>query len=149
MKGTGKKGSGKSGGHKDCWENGEGHRQSVGGESLASRRKMPTADEVEDTLNQRRMEKSEQCGSVSMWSNGRKRKKALAAWGAGPSAGHMKIYAMNYVKFVEDDATGSVKFVKIDVMGSVKFVKIVMTGSSRVRSERRANVWRRAMERPM
>ena len=34
----------------------------------------------------------------------------------------------------------SVKFVKIDVMGSTRFVKIVMTDSSRVRTDKRANV---------
>ena len=48
-------------------------------------------------------------------------KKALAARGADPSTGHMKV----------------------DVRGSVNFVKIQMAGSSRVRSARRANVWRR------
>ena len=47
---------------------------------------------------------------------------------------------MNHVKFVKDDATGSDKFVKIDVIGSVKCVKIMMKVSSRVRSERRANL---------
>ena len=64
--------------------------------------------------------------------------KALAARGADPRTGHMKINAMNHVKFVKDDATGSVKYVKVDA-----------TGSSRVRNEKRANVWRRQVRRRM
>ena len=35
--------------------------------SLAPRRKMTTAEEVEDNLGQRRIEKSEECGSLGMW----------------------------------------------------------------------------------
>ena len=111
-------------------------RQSVDGESLALRRMMTTAEEVEDNLSQGRTEKSEECGSLGMWWNSRKRKKAPAARGADPSTGYVKI-----------DATNELKFVKIDVMGSVKLVKLVMTASSRVRSARRANVWRKLMGR--
>ena len=40
---------------------------------------MPTAEEVEDNLSHRRMEKSEECGSLGMWWNSRRRKKAVAA----------------------------------------------------------------------
>ena len=43
------------------------------------------------------------------------------------------------------NAKNELKFVKIDVMGSVKLVKLVMTALSRVRSARRANVWRKLM----
>ena len=107
-------------------------RQSVDRESLVQKRKMPTADEV-DNLSQRRMEKSEECGS----------------WEADPGTGHMKMNAMNYAKIVKIHVTGSVTYVKIDVTGSLKFSKMVMTASSRVRSERRANVWRRQMGRRM
>ena len=84
------------------------------------------------------VEKSEECGSLGIWWNSRKRKqapaarggdpstgqmqifltvrkeKASAVWSADPSTGNMKINAMNCVKFVKDDATGSVKFVKVD-----------------------------------
>ena len=59
MTGAGQKGSCKSGAHKG----GRSSRQSVDGESLASRREMTTAEEVEDNLSQR-MEKSEDCGSL-------------------------------------------------------------------------------------
>ena len=59
-------------------------RQSVDEESLVSRRMMPTAEEVEDNLSQRRMEKSEECGSWGMWWKSRKRKKARAARVANP-----------------------------------------------------------------
>ena len=45
-------------------------RRGVGGESLASRRKMPTAEKV-DNLSQRRMKKSE-----GVWRNSSKRQKA-------------------------------------------------------------------------
>ena len=47
---------------------------------------MPTVEEVEDNMSQRRMEKSEECGSLGMEWNSRKRKrrkKAPAARG-GP-----------------------------------------------------------------
>ena len=110
---------------------------------------MATAEEVEENLIQKKMAKSEGCGSLGIWWNSRKRKKAPAAQGVDPSTGHVKINAKNHVKFAEDDATGSVKFAKIDVMYSVRFVKIVVTVSSRVRSERRSNVWRRQKGRRM
>ena len=105
-------------------------RPSVDGVSLVSRRKMPTAEDVEDNMSQRRMEKSEECGSLGMWWNSR-RKKALAACVADPSTRHMNINAMNHVKIVQEDATGSVTVVKIDMIGSVKFVKIVFLQSSK------------------
>ena len=89
---------------------------------------MPTAEEVEDNLSQRRMVKSEESRSLGVWWNSRKRKKARAARGADPSTGHTKINAMNHVISVKDDAMGSVKFVEVNVMGSVKSVKIVVTG---------------------
>ena len=97
-------------------------RRSVVGESLVSRRKMPTAEEVGDSLS-RVIGGGRSRGSVDRWECGTrgKMKKALAARGADPSTGHMKV----------------------DVRGSVNFVKIQMAGSSRVRSARRANVWRR------
>ena len=127
------------------------NRTQVGRVSMESRLRrggrLTTAEEMEDNLSQRRMEKSEGVESLGMRWNSRKLKKAPAARGADQSTGHMKINAINYVKFVKDDATGSMKFVKIDVMDSLKFVKIVRTGSSRLRSERRANVWRRQMGR--
>ena len=136
MKGAGRSVSGKSGGHKGVlsggsksWEytkdsaeravESDTSRQSVDGKSLASRRKMTTAEEVEDNLSQR-MEKSEECGSLGMWWDSRKRKKAPTAWGADPSTGHMNINAMNHVKFL-----------KIDVMGSINFVKIGFVQSSK------------------
>ena len=72
-----------------------------------------------------------------------RKEKAAAARGADRSTGNMKINAMNHVKLVKDDATGSVKFVKIG--WSVKFGETVMTRWSRVRTEKRANVWRRQM----
>ena len=108
---------------------------------------MPTAEKVEENLSQWRMETSSDCGSLGMWRNLRKSKKALAARGAEPSTGQKKINAINCVKFVKDHVSGSVEFMKTDVMCSVKCVRIVMTGSSRFRSERRANVQRRQMRR--
>ena len=112
------------------------NRTQIGSVSMASRcasrRKMPTAEEVEDNLSQRRTEMSEECGSLGYGGDRGGRRRHQPPRGADPSTGHVKINAMNSVKFVMDDATGS-----------VKFVKIVMTGSSRVRSERRANIWRR------
>ena len=44
-------------------------RQSVDGESLVSRRKIPTAEEVDDSLSHRRREKSGECGSLGMWNS--------------------------------------------------------------------------------
>ena len=38
-------------------------RQNVDGESLASRRKMPTAEKAEDNLNKKKMEESQGCVS--------------------------------------------------------------------------------------
>ena len=48
-------------------------------ESLASRRKIPTAADAEDNLSQRRMEKSEAFGSLGKCWNSRKRKNVPAA----------------------------------------------------------------------
>ena len=78
MKGSKKNSSGKSGGHKGgpsgeskswdtkdrvgCAVESDTGRQSVDQESLVPKRKMPTSDEV-DNQSQRRMEKSEECGS--------------------------------------------------------------------------------------
>ena len=81
-------------------------------------------------------ESEEDGENLGMWRKSRKRKKALAARGADPSSGHMLINAMDYETCVKDDPTAS-----------VKFVEIAMTGSSRVLSERRANVWRRRVGR--
>ena len=90
MKGAGRRGSGISrvgdteGSAARAVQSGTS-RQSADGESLASRGKMPTAEEVEDNLSQRRMEKSEECESLRMWWNSKNRKKALAALGTDPS----------------------------------------------------------------
>ena len=69
--------------------------ESVDAASLALRRKILTADKVEDNLSQKRMEKSEGCRSLAVWRNSRKRKKAPAARGADPSTGDVKINVMN------------------------------------------------------
>ena len=119
------KGSGKSEGHKG-WEN----RQA--GDTKESAGRVVESDTM-----------SEECGSLGMW---RTRKTAPAAKIADPNTGHTKINAMNYEKFVKDDTTGPVKLVKIDVVDGFS---IIRDGSSRVRSERRANVWRRQMGRRM
>ena len=77
MKVAGKKGSIKSAGHHGGLEKlgipmtvqdvrSDTSRQSVNGESLASRKNMSTAEEVEGDLSQRRMEKSEECQPVGM-----------------------------------------------------------------------------------
>ena len=66
-------------------------RQSVDGESLVSRKKMTTAEEVEDNLIQTRKVKSEVCGSLGMWWNYGNKKRTLAVWGADPGTGQMKI----------------------------------------------------------
>ena len=46
-------------------------RQSVDGESLVSRRKMPTAEEVEDSLSRASEggRSREDCGSLGMWNS--------------------------------------------------------------------------------
>ena len=80
-----KKGSGKSGDSVRCAVESDTRRQSVDGESLASRREMPTAEEVEDNMSQRRLEKS------------RKWTEAPVGRGADPSVGHLKTNAMNHV----------------------------------------------------
>ena len=61
---------------------------------------MPAAEEVEDNLGQRRMEKSEEFETLGMWWNSRKGKKAPAARDADLSTGTTKVNAMNHVKFV-------------------------------------------------
>ena len=66
----------------------ETSRRNVDGESPASTRMMQTAEKVEVNLNQK---KTEACGSLEMWRNSRRRKKAPAAWSADSSTGHMKI----------------------------------------------------------
>ena len=45
--------------------------QNVDGESLASVRRMPTAEKAEDNLNQKEMVESEGCGSLGMWRRSR------------------------------------------------------------------------------
>ena len=72
--------------------------QNVDGESLTSTRKMQTAENTEDNLNQRKTEKSEECGSSEMWRISRTKtgsasithsvewKQARAAQGADPSS---------------------------------------------------------------
>ena len=80
--------------------------QKVDGESPASMRKMQTAEKAEHNLNQKKMEKSEECRSSETWRISRtktrpasithsvKWKKAPAAWGAHPSTGQVKIHVM-------------------------------------------------------
>ena len=70
--------------------------------SPTSTRKMQKADEAEDSLNPKRMETSEECGSSGMWRISRtkvrpasvthavRRKKARAAQGADPSSGEKR-----------------------------------------------------------
>ena len=89
------------------------HRQSHDGESLVLRRKMPTDEDVEDNLSQRRMEKLEGRGLLGMWWNSRKRKRALAARGSDTSTGQMKILTMRREKaptaWSADPSTGHMK----------------------------------------
>ena len=79
--------------------------QNVDGESLTSMREMQPAEKMEDRLNQKKMETSEECGSSGMWRRSRtirglasithtvRWKKAPAARGA--STGQVKIDVMN------------------------------------------------------
>ena len=114
MEGAGKKGSCKSEGHKGGLS-GESKSWGYQGQSWTCGRaahasaecrwrvagveqEEPTAEEVEDNLCQRCMEKSEECGSSGMW----RKKKAQAARGADPSTGHTKIDVMGYNEIRED-----------------------------------------------
>ena len=77
--------------------------ENVSGRSTGSMRKMQVTEKAEDNLNQKTMEKPEECGSSGMRrSPGTKRgptsikhtarwKKALVARGADPSSGHTLI----------------------------------------------------------
>ena len=87
MKGV-EKSSGKSGGDKGaqkgdtrdsvgCAVQSDTRHQNVDGKSLTST-KMPTAEEEEDNVSQRRIKKLGGSGSLGMWWNSRKRKKAPA-----------------------------------------------------------------------
>ena len=67
MKGAGKRESGDTRDSVESAVESVASRQSVDGGSLVSEKKTPTAEEVEDNLSQRRMEKWEKCGSMGMW----------------------------------------------------------------------------------
>ena len=97
----GRSGESKSWGYRQCWTvQVRTSRHSFDGKSLASRRKILTAEKVEDNLSQRRAEKSEECGSLVMWEKSRKKTSDISAHQPG-------------------SATGSVQFWKIDVIGPV------------------------------
>ena len=75
-------------------------RRNVDGESPALTRMVQTAEKVKVNLSQKKTEKLEPCGSLETWRNSRGR-KAPAARGADPNAGHMRINAMNRMDIVK------------------------------------------------
>ena len=110
MKGAGKKGRGKiegsKGGHvgeQEGWgyqiKNSAGRaamsdtsHQNVDGETPSSTRKMQAAEKAVDNLNQQKMEKSEECGSLGMWRRARTKRRPASIthavrWKQAPAAG--------------------------------------------------------------
>ena len=69
-------------------------RRKVEGESPASTRTVQFAEKVEVSLSQKKMEKSEACGSLENVEELEEEEEGTAL-GADPSTGHVKINAMN------------------------------------------------------